>query len=172
MGLRTRNPGVRWSSVWIRKILPVSRRHRTPEPERSLSFHPLNEEPTMNTITSLLIPFAVATLAATSAVAGVNGEATPDYPTSITSTVQRGDVAAQGGIARARGTTADGEIGARVVEASQPGLTRAQVKGELAVAQRLGLTAIGELSVEPTVAQSQALRQGGQRDQSSQIAAR
>lgn len=126
----------------------------------------------MKTITSLLIPFAVATLAATSAVAGVNGEATPDHPASIMSAVQRGDVAAQAGIARSQGVTADGEVGARIVEVIQPGLTRAQVKGELAVAQRFGLTAVGELSVEPTIAQSQALRQGGQRDVSAQIAAR
>jgi hypothetical protein len=126
----------------------------------------------MKTIASLLIPFAVASLGATSAIAGVNGQATPDHPAPIMSSVQRGDQIAQAVMARSGGTTVDGEIGVRVVAANPTGLSRAQVKGELDVAQRLGLTAIGERSVEPTVAQAQAIRQGGQRDQSSQIAAR
>ena len=122
----------------------------------------------MKAFATLLIPFAVAT----SAFAGVNGEATPDYPMSVASSVQRADVAAQATSARAMGVIADGEVGSRFAADTGMSLTRAQVQAELDVARSLGLVAIGERSVEPTVAQLQAIGQAGKRVASSQMASR
>jgi hypothetical protein len=114
----------------------------------------------MNTKTFFFAAIAaITTLGAGSAFAG---EATYDYPVTVTSTVSRESIQIEALRARAAGLIAQGEQSI-VVADTGPALTRAQVKAETLEAIRVGAINRQEQSVTPTAAQLESIRQAGQK---------
>ncbi len=114
--------------------------------------------------------FAKTLFAATLAIAAAGfatasaqaAEVDYDYPVALTSSVSRVVVLAQAQQARAAGLIAQGELS--VAAPSQgTGLTRAQVRAELAEAIRVGGFEHNERSKSPTQAQLDSIRMAGLR---------
>jgi hypothetical protein len=121
------------------------------------------------------VTFAIAAVSAlylsTAAVAGTLGEATPDQPITIASTVSRGDVQSAALAARAGGAVVDGER-SFVLEPVTSVPTRAQVVAETIEAARLGVIGNGEQSIELSADQIERIGVAAQRAVRMTVAAR
>lgn len=98
------------------------------------------------------------------------GEATPDYPGVISTTLSRAEVQAEAQRAQAAGLIQHGERTV-VIHSTGPSLTRAQVVAETLEAIRVGAIYRGERSVTPSASQLESIRQAGLRALATTMAA-
>lgn len=96
-------------------------------------------------------------------------EATPDHPTSYTSSVSRDEVRAAAIGARAAGQIVDGERSFVAAPIGMP-VNRATVVAELQEARRLGLVADGEQVAVASEAQLQSVKSAGLRARDTEVA--